>query len=844
MSSVRPWLLVLPWLLACTAPGDGARGPADGASPPAPLDEALAHTDAHEGLLPLHLDADTGRALVVLPAPSGPDGEVARLIVVAGLTGGVGSNDLGLDRGRRGDTRLVVVRRLGRRVLVEQQNTAFRAVDGSTDERRAVDESFATSVLYAADVAGLDPDGRAAFDLTPWLLSDLARVAADAASAGQPGLALDPGRCRLDTGACVALPANLEFEALLTFAAADPGRELRATVPSPDSVTVRQHVSLLALPDDGYVPRVYDPRAGSFAIGFLDYAAPLDAPLETRLAERHRLQLGPDGRVLDPIVYYVDRAAPEPVRSALLTGASWWTQAFERAGFPGGFRVELLPEGVDPLDARYDVIEWVHRATRGWSYGAALEDPRTGEILNGHVSLGSLRVRQDRLLFESLLGTAHTGDGGPLDPVQLSLARIRQLAAHEVGHTLGLQHDFAASLGFNGSVMDYPAPHVTLDADGELDVSSVYGTGIGPWDEVAIRWLYAEPPPGVDERAFLDGILADAQARGLVYLSDEDARPAGASDARANLWDDGADPVAALEQALAVRRVGLMRFGADRVRPGRPLAELREVLVPLWLYHRYQVDAAAKLIGGLTYDRALRGDGRDGARMVDGATQRRALAALGAALDPHELDLSDDVLALLLPPADGAGRPRERMPSATEPAFDALGAAAVAADLVAADVLQPERCARVLDFHRRDPGLPSLEEVLDTLVAASGLDGDDPRPDEDARLAAVRRTVQRVVVDRMLALASDGALPAAVRAVVELRLERLAERLEAQPGGDDAARAQRRLLARDVRAALERAATPGRVPSEAPPAPPGSPIGARDANWSAAWLPACDVDEP
>ncbi len=592
-----------------------------------------------------------------------------------------------------------------------------------------------------------------------------------------------------------------------------------------------QHHSLIRLPDDGYRPRAFDPRSGSYPVAFTDYAAPLDQPILRHYLVRHRLEKkDPAAAVsepVEPLVYYVDRGAPEPIRSALIEGASWWSEAFEAAGFENAFQVKLLPAGVDPLDVRYNVIQWVHRSTRGWSYGGGVIDPRTGELIKGHVTLGSLRVRQDRLIFEGLAGTAETGSGRPDDPVRLALGRIRQLAAHEVGHTLGLAHNFAASTFGRASVMDYPAPLVTVGAGGKLDFSQAYATGIGAWDVQAIRYAYSEFPPGADEAAGLAKILAENRARGMVFLTDEDARPPGAAEPFANLWDNLADPVAGLENTMAVRKVALAAFGADNVPPGEPLSLLQEALVPVYFFHRYELQAAVKAVGGLEYRYSLRGDPEAAAKPVDAALQRRALDEVLATVRPAFLDLPEPVLELVLPRAFGYPPHRELIDSRTSPAFDALGAASTAAEMAFSGLLQPERAARLVDLHRRHSELPSLDEVLDRVVdAAFGPATAASQPQEAERLAEIGRTVQSAAVRSLVELASDPGATPAVRSRVEATLDRLASRLgKGAPGGDAAAVAHRAYLAREIARFLERRRQESSpLPAPAAP-PPGDPIG-------------------
>jgi hypothetical protein len=689
----------------------------------------------------------------------------------SGLSAGVGSNDIGLDRGQLGASGIVRFERSGPKVLLIQENLEYRAVSDDPYERRAVHDSFAESALWGFKVEAEEKD-HVLVDATDFFLRDAHGIPAALRRAKQGTYHVDALRCAIYLPQTKNFPLNTEVEATLTFAGDEPGHWVRDVTPSPESITVREHHSFVQLPPPGYKPRAYDPRSSFFGIGYMDYATPISEPIMKRLIARHRLEKkDPKAAVseaVEPIVYYLDRGAPEPIRSALLEGARWWNQAFEAAGYKNAFRVEMMPEGVDLMDLRYNVIQWVHRATRGWSYGAAVIDPRTGEIIKGHVTLGSLRVRQDFLIAESLLAPYEKGQPGAAKAQEMALARLRQLAAHEVGHTMGLMHNYSASTVNRSSVMDYPPPYVRLTADGTPDVSSAYATGIGEWDKVSIAFGYQDFAPGTDERAALNKILMDAFGRGLRYLTDQDARPAGSSSSVAHLWDSEANAVDELNRLMQVRGAALKRFGENNIREGAPLATLEDVLVPLYMLHRYQVEAASKLVGGMDYTFALRGDGQTPTRIVAPAEQRRALAAVLATLKPDVLALPEPLLKMIPPRPPGYERGREHFKIRTSPAFDALAPAEAAAQHTLQFLFNPERAARLVEFHARKAENPGWQEVLEAILAATW-----KTPHDEGYKGQIANAVDMVVLYDLMALSANDHASDEVRAIARLELDEL-----------------------------------------------------------------------
>jgi len=742
-------------------------------------------------------------------------------LYVNSLSAGVGSNDIGLDRGQLGNERIVFFKRFGPKVLMIQPNYSFRANTKDKRERKSVEDGFAKSTLWGFEVAA-EQKGSVLIDATNFFLRDAHGVVDRLKSQEMGNYLVDASRSAINIDETLSFPKNSNIESVVTYVGSKAGKYVRQVTPTPSAITVRLHHSLVELPDNNYSPRKHDPRAGFYPLSFQDYSVGLDESIYIRYIQRHRLEkVNPSAKISrakKPIVYYIDPGVPEPIKSAMIESGKWWNQAFEAAGYKDAFQVKILPDDAHPMDVRYNMIHWVHRATRGWSYGGWISDPRTGEIIKGNVSLGSLRLRQDYLIATGLLAPYKNQASIPTSMRELALARIRQLVAHEIGHTIGIQHNFLASSFDRASVMDYPHPTLSLDDSNQIQWENAYDVGIGEWDKISVAYGYQDFAENVDENLELEKIIQGGIQRGISFITDQDSRPIGSAHPGSHLWDNGNEPSKELQNLINIREIALKNFGENNIRFGEPYSDLGDVLVPIYMLHRYQIEAAAKIIGGLNYSYALRGDGQLITEMIDSYTQLQSLDILIETLQPEFLTISNDILKLIPPRASGRGKTRESFKSRTGVTFDGISMAETAAEMTVKMLFNSERAARLVEYGARNKDQPGLKKVIDSIINQTIL-----KKAPEGLAGEVKRSVDFIVLEHLMSLAVNEKSTSSVKSITMLYIDELSNKIMRKNNKNFRSRAHQNGLRSRLKDFLENPKDFKMI--KVPVAPPGSPIG-------------------
>jgi hypothetical protein len=795
-------------------------------------------TERHDGFFPIYYQPTSGRLLIEVKRPR------QDFLYLKSIVTGLGIAIVDIDRGSLIADGIARFERHGPRMHLVVLNTHFTNTDvANTALSRSVAESFAPSTIASLEIVAEDPDQAVLIDATPLVLSDASGVRGMLRANGEGEWQLDRDRSAVWMERSRAFPRNTELEGSLTFTNDNPSARIQQHTIDGRAITIREHHSFVALPEPGFVPRPFDPRVGFEPREFYDFSQRFDSRYITRYAWRHRLiKKDPSAAMsepVQPIVFYLDRAVPEPYRTAFKTGGAWWNKAFEGAGFINAFRVDDMPDDMDPMDARYNVIVWFHRTQPSSSYGESLIDPRTGEIIKAVARMDSHRSLVDYNIAAgassgSASGRAPGGSEidalaamdegvgdwvGSLDSAsaeRFTMSRRRQHIAHELGHTLGLSHNFMGHANGRSTAMDYPAPLIKL-TNGRIDLSDAYRNGIGAYDSLAIRWGYSQFAPGSDA-AGLKSVVDEMMAKGIQFMTNPDEQATSAYP-EATTWVNGPDAVEELARVMAVRHVLIDKFDETAIAPGDPMWLLNYRFNPVYLHHRYSLGAAAKAVGGMEYRYGVRGDPIPVTRIVPADRQKKALELLLDAIQPSELAVPERILAMLAPRPFGVNEPEPRaFDSHAAPAFDQLGIARMLAQSIAHDLLTPERVARVAAFADRDASLPTTTDVVDRLVMRTW---GAPAPTKNV---ALKRVGERAVLDELLSLAGNGDATAQSRAAAEWGLRRIGELLRGLPPSNRESAAHRALAIADIDRFLNRrdAATPRSRPIATPP---GSPIG-------------------
>ncbi|MEO6917382.1 MAG: zinc-dependent metalloprotease [Chitinophagaceae bacterium] len=832
---MRPFTSLALMLLAfsTTVPAQIRPAVADGAgavrAPASTINSITQNLKKQEGFFTFYTDDKTGKIYLELNQFD------KDFLYYTSLTDGVGNG--GPERGAASAvlTRFV---KMGNKVYLLQPVTNYRAVTSNTDEIRAVENAFARSVLWGFTPVAIEGE-RVLLDITSFIIRDSQRIGdrlgSGTARGGVPGggsarpasggaYKLDETRSAIYLPNTKNFPKNTEFEAMITFTNGAAGGGFGGgggLAADPSAVTVNMHQSFVELPDNNYKPRKFDPRSGFNLFSYMDFSSPIDEPITKRFSRRHRLAkkdpAAAMSEAIKPIIYYVDRGAPDLVKKALIEGGSWWNQAFEAAGYKNAFQVKELPEGADPMDIRYNIVNWVNRSgtpARAFSYGSSYIDPRTGEIIKGAVTLGSDRHRQDYLIAEGLLQPYEDGKPVSKKMQEMAYARVRQLSAHEIGHTLGLYHNFAASVKDRASVMDYPFPRFSLKADGTVDLTDAYAKGIGTWDKRSIIWGYSDFGKG-DEEAGLDKIMKETLKQGFVFIPDI----GGNVHPLAHQWDDGADAVTQLNNIMTVRRKVLDNFSEKAIMANAPMSTLEEVLVPIYLLHRYQVEGVANSLGGLFFTHALKNDGQTVTKMIDPAEQWRSFEALMTTITPEALALPEALIAKIPPRPSGYQASVETFSGHTGVTFDPIAAAEAAADNTISFLLDPERAARLIEYHSRDEKQPGFMVIVDKIFEKTwklarpvGYKGE------------LQSVVNNLVLKNLLELAASPRTGENVRGEAMLKIEELKDWMTAAKASATPALKANILFALSQIEAFKK--DPDKfIPPPPLEMPPGAPIG-------------------